>query len=119
MSDDTLLKKQMKLCGAVIFCVVNCFFSPVTYAQNNIKIAGRNYLIPAFEQMVLQTKDGDFEGVTPIEQSQNSLEIRFAFAAGAGKAMIAIRGDMDSLWADCNPYKPACSLVYKDGYFSS
>ena len=99
------MKKLVKLCGAVLFCVVNCFFSPNTYAQNNIKIAGRNYIIPDFEQTVLTTKDGDFEGVTPIEQSQNNLEIRFSYFVAAGKAMIAIRGDIDSLWADCYFYE--------------
>ena len=117
MSDDTLMKKLMKLFGAVIFCVVNCFFSPNTYAQNTIEIAGRNYIIPAFEQMVLQTKNGDFEGVTPIEQSKNNLEIRFSFFVATGKAMIAIRGDMDSLWADCYFYEFP-SLQKRDPTFS-
>lgn len=84
--------------------MVSCSLSPGTYAQKTIDLAGKKYVIPAFEQIVLKSNVWDFEGVTPIEQSQNNLEIRFSLFAGVGKAMIAIRGNKDSLWADCYYY---------------
>lgn len=106
----------MKWYRTLFLSLAMCCVAPDLNAQISLDLAGKKYIIPSFRENSLTSKESIIDGLSPIEQSPNNLEIRFNYSAGLGSSMIVLRGDKLSLWADCYYYtipslwKPAVAL---------